>query len=229
MNDVADVDLSYAGDSVDGRGELRIAELRLRPFDRRLVGLDGGLKLRDLRVLGLDQLRSSPALIAQCRVAFEIGLRVRQLGLIAAAVRRRLVELRLIRTRIDDGEQIAGLYGLPFAEVDFCDLPLDLAADDHGVIGDDRAHALQINGYVVAGDGAGNDGSGWNRRRASRRRLGRKPMRDDESANDRGDRNCRNRGNDDLASHWMLPNRRFSKHRKTLTAPCCPLPDRAPG
>src|SRR5262249_46345371 len=31
MNDVADVDLSYAGDSVDGRGELGIAELRLRP------------------------------------------------------------------------------------------------------------------------------------------------------------------------------------------------------
>src|SRR4051812_23238944 len=31
MNDVADVDLSYAGYSVDRRGELRIAELRLRP------------------------------------------------------------------------------------------------------------------------------------------------------------------------------------------------------
>src|SRR3954447_11351063 len=31
MNDVADVDLSYACYSVDRRGELRIAELRLRP------------------------------------------------------------------------------------------------------------------------------------------------------------------------------------------------------
>ena len=40
MNDVADVDLPYAGHSVDGRGELRVAQLRLRPFDRRLVGLD---------------------------------------------------------------------------------------------------------------------------------------------------------------------------------------------
>src|SRR3981189_910329 len=31
MNDVADVDLSYAGHSIDRRSESRIAELRLRP------------------------------------------------------------------------------------------------------------------------------------------------------------------------------------------------------
>src|SRR5262245_56291345 len=134
MDDVADVDLSYAGDSVDGRGELRITELRLRPFDRRLVGLDGRVQLGDLSGLGLDQLRRSPALIAQCRVAFEIGLRVRELGLIAAAVRRRLIELRLITTRIDEGAQVAGCYRLPFARVDFCYMALALAADSHGVV-----------------------------------------------------------------------------------------------
>src|SRR5262249_3619523 len=96
MNDVADVDLSYAGDSVDGRGELRIAELRLRPLDHRLVGFDRSLQLRDLRGLGLDQLRSRPPLIPQGCIAFEIGLRVGELGLIPAAVGGRLVELRLI-------------------------------------------------------------------------------------------------------------------------------------
>jgi len=127
MNDVADVDLSYAGDSVDGRGELGVAQLRLLPFDRRLVGLDRRLQFFDLRLLRLDQLRSRPTLIPQCCIPFEIGLRVRELRLIATAVGGRLIEPRLIRTRIDDGEQIAGLYGLPFAEVDFCDLPLDLA------------------------------------------------------------------------------------------------------
>ena len=166
--------------TVDGRGELRVAELRLRPFDRRFVGLDCRVQLRDLRCLSLHQLRRSPALIAQCRVAFEIGLRVRELGLIAAAVRGRLIELRVIRTRIYDGQQIARVHGLPFAEVDFCDLPLDLAADDHGVVGDHCADALQIDRYIAAVDGAGNDRNGWDRRRLSSRRcLERKAMRDD--------------------------------------------------
>src|SRR5437588_12511841 len=171
MNDVADVDLPYAGDSVDGRGELRVAQLRLRPFDLRLVGLDCRVQLRDLRGLRLDQLRSGPALIAQGCVAFEVGLRVGQLGLVTGAVRSRLIELRLIRTRIDHGEQIAGLYSLSFGEVDFRDLPLDLAADDHRVVGDDRADALQIDGHVVAGDDAGNHRRGRDRRRLSGLRL----------------------------------------------------------
>src|SRR5262249_28968821 len=151
----------------------------------RLVGLDCGIELRDLRGLGLDQLRSGPAFIAQCRVAFEIGLRVRELGLIAGAVGVRLFELRLIWTRIDLGEQVAGLYALPLGEIDFCDLPLDLAADDHGIVGDHRADALQIDGYVVADDGTGNDWNGWDRRRARRGRrasggrLEGKAVRDD--------------------------------------------------
>src|SRR2546428_3307233 len=180
MNDVADVDLPYAGDSIDRRGELRVTELGLRPFDRRLVGLDGRLQLTDLRLLGLKQLRSGPALIAQRRIALEIGFGVRELGLIAGAVRVRLIELRLIRTRIDHGELVAGLYGLPFGEVDFCDLLLDLAADDHGVVGDHCADALQIDRHVAAVDGAGNDGNGWDRRRrASRGRLEGEPVRGD--------------------------------------------------
>ena len=118
-------------------------------------------------------------MIAQCGIALEIGLRVRKLGLIAAAVRGRLIELRLIRTRIDQGEQIAGFDTLPFGEVDFRDLTLDLASDDHGVVGDHRADALQINGYVVADDAAGNDGSGWDGRRRSRGRLEWIAVRDD--------------------------------------------------
>src|SRR6516225_1112465 len=231
MNDIADVDLSYAGHSVDRRGELRIAELRLRPFDRRLVGLDGRLQLLDLRLLGLDQLRSGPALITQRAIPFEIGLRVRQLSLIAGAVRVRLIELRLIRTRIDHGEQIAGLHGLPFGEVDFGDLPLDLAADDHGVVGDHRADALQIDRHVAAVDGAGNDGNGWDRRRGCRRRLGRKPMRDARAPT------IAARATAEIAKMMTLrriacsPCRRLriSKHRKTLTARYYRSPDTGPG
>ena len=65
VDDVADVDLSYAGDAVDRRGQPRIAELRPSPLDQRLVGLDGRLQLRHLRLLGFDQLRSGPALLPQ--------------------------------------------------------------------------------------------------------------------------------------------------------------------
>ena len=64
MDDVADVDLADAGHAVDRRSQSRVAELHLRGFDQRLVGLDRRLQLRDLRLLGLDQLRRRPALVA---------------------------------------------------------------------------------------------------------------------------------------------------------------------
>ena len=62
---------------------------------------------RQLRLLGIDQLRAGEALLCKRRVAVEIGLRIDQLRLIAVAVGDRLVELRLIGARIDLGEQIA--------------------------------------------------------------------------------------------------------------------------
>src|SRR5262249_25056075 len=230
MNDVADVDLPDASHAIDGRGELRVAQLRLRPLDRRLVRLDRRLQLRDLRGLRLDQLRSGPALVPQRGVTLEIGLRVRELGLVAAAVRVRLIELRMIRARINHGEQVAGLYGLPFGEIDFRDLSLDLAADDHGVIGDHRADTLQINWHIAAGDGARNHGDGWHHRRGRRCRLD-MPLRHADTGNDRGDGKRRNCGNDHLASHWSLPTRRLriSSHPKTFAARYCPSPDTEPG
>ena len=119
MDDVADVDLTHAGDAVDRRGQAGIAELDLRRFDERLVGFDGILQLRHLRLLGVDQLRGGPAFgSASCGVAIEIGQGVRKLGLIAIARGGHLIELRLIGTRIDLCEQVAGMHGLPFGEGD---------------------------------------------------------------------------------------------------------------
>ena len=48
--------------------------------------------------------------------------------------------------------------------------------DDNGEE-DDRLEFKKPKGVAV--DGAGNDGNGWDRRRGCRRRLGRKPLRDD--------------------------------------------------
>ena len=57
------------------------------------------------------------------RIASEIGLGVRELGLIAIARGGHLVELRLVGTRIDLREQVAGMHGLPFGEVDLTSCP----------------------------------------------------------------------------------------------------------
>ena len=127
VDDVADVDLTDAGDAIDRRGQARVAELNVRGVDQRLIGFDGALQLRHLRLLGVQQLRRGPALLLQRRVAVEIGQRIRELGLIAIAVCRQLFDLRLIGTRIDLREQIAGMDGLPLGEVDADDLALDLA------------------------------------------------------------------------------------------------------
>src|ERR1700681_4634235 len=60
-------------------------------------------------------------------------------------------------TRVDLREQVAGMHGLPFGEVDADDLSLDLAAHDDRVIGNDGADAGQIDRHVVLGDHSGDD------------------------------------------------------------------------
>ena len=92
-------------------------------------------------------------------VAVEIGLRVHELRLIAIARGGHLVDLGLVGPRIDLREQVAGMYGLPFGEVDADDLSLDLAAHDDGVIGDDGADAGQIDRHVVLSDRSATTGT----------------------------------------------------------------------
>ena len=52
--------------------------------------------------------------------------------------------LAFVRTGVPqvDATSKAGLYGLTFGEIDFRNLPLDLAAHDHGVVRDHRPDAL---------------------------------------------------------------------------------------
>ena len=63
MNDVPDIDLANAGNAVDWRDELRVAELHLRRLDQGIVPFDGVLKLGDLRLLGVGQLLRRPSLV----------------------------------------------------------------------------------------------------------------------------------------------------------------------
>ena len=152
MDDVADVDLAHAGDARDRRRQPRIAKLDVGLFDQRLVGLDGILQLRHLRLLGVEQLRRCISFALQLGVAIEIGQRIGELGLIAIAVGDHLVELGLIGARIDLREQVAGLDGVSLGKGDLGKLALDLAAHDVGVVGDHRADAAQVDRNVMCAD-----------------------------------------------------------------------------
>ena len=140
-----------------GDVSLRITKLYIRRFDERFVAFDRALQLRHLRLLGLDQLWRCIALISQFGIAIEISLGVRKLGLITIARGGHLVELGLVRPRIDLCEEVARIYGLPFGEVDADDLSLDLAVHDHRVVGDDRADPGQIDRHVMLSDHSGDD------------------------------------------------------------------------
>ena len=176
MNDVADVHLTHPGNPIDRRGQAGVAELDICRLDQGLVGFDGALQLRHLRRLCLDQLRGGPTFLAELGVAAEIGLGVCKLGLIAIARGRHLVDLRLVGPRIDLCEEITRMHGLPFIEGDLGDLPLDLAAHQHRVVGDDRTDAAQIDRHVLAADHTGDDGYRWYRRWRQRRSLDGRPM-----------------------------------------------------
>ena len=101
VDDVADIDLPYAGDPVDRRGQPGVVELHLGRFDQRLVGFDGALQLDTCAFWVSSSCGVASALGQQLVVAVEIGVRVCELGLIAIARGDHLVELGLIGTRID--------------------------------------------------------------------------------------------------------------------------------
>ena len=125
-------------------------------------------QLPDLRLLGFEQLRSGPALLPQCGVAGEIGLGVDELCLVALEIGRVLIDQRLVGTRIDLREQVAGMHGLAFGEVDADDLTLDLGAHDVGVVRDHRANAGKVDWHVMLGDRCSDD----RHRRWGRRGIG---------------------------------------------------------
>ncbi len=203
-DDVADIDLADADDAVDRRGQPRVAQLHVRGVDERLVGLDRALELRDLRLLRVQELRCGEALLFQRCVTVEIGLCVGELGLVAIAVRGELFDLRLIGTRIDLRQQIAGMDLLSFGEVDAGDLALDLGAHHDRVVGDHRPDAVQIDRHVMLGDRPGDDRSG--RRRGARRlSVSRRPQMSERKCATGDDDDCDADENEVLPSHGELP------------------------
>ena len=158
VNDVADVDLPDAGDARDRRCQPCITELDVGLIDERAVGLDRALQLRDLRRLRFHQLRRGIALVAELVIAGEIGLCIGELCAVALEIGGQLVDLGLVRARIDLREEVSRLDGLSLDKRDLGELALNLASNDVGVVGDDGTDAAQVDRHVLAGDGRGNHG-----------------------------------------------------------------------
>src|ERR1039458_2747929 len=85
-------------------------------------------------------------------VSRQIDLRVRQQHRITLELTLRLVERGEERTRIDEGEQFAGLDDLPFSEGDLDQRAVDLRMHRYG---GERGHGTQRidrNGYIAGAD-----------------------------------------------------------------------------
>ena len=169
VHDVSRIDQADSRAAVDRRDDARVVELRARVVDHRLIDLKLRGELIDRGALGVDRLLAREILGLQQRVAREIALRVRELRRIFRFGRDRLLERRLIRSRIDLRQQIPLMHGLAFGERDLLQLPVHARRHRHGVERLHRAEPLQVDRHVRVRDGGGVDRD--RRRRLLRRRI----------------------------------------------------------
>ena len=123
------------------RADRGVVEIDPGIVDLRLVRGDGGLKLADLRLLGVDALPAGEIAPRKIEIAGEIGARIDELRLDTLLVRLHLAQHRLEGARIDQCQHVASLDVLPFLEVDLDELAIDLRFHRRRVEGDDRAEA----------------------------------------------------------------------------------------
>ncbi len=90
----------------DRRDDAGVAEDGARVLDRRIVGFDLRLELRDERALGVDGLGGDDV-GGKAGVALEVALGVGELHLVQGLLGDGLIELRLEGDRIDLRQQVA--------------------------------------------------------------------------------------------------------------------------
>src|SRR5262249_41045685 len=126
-------------------------------LDHRLVRLHRALHLRDRRLLVLVALPALEPAWHQLAVALHVALCALQLRDILRRVGLRLVQRRLIWTRINQEQLVALLHLLPLLEDRRDDRAIAPALHVHGIDRLPRTDALHIDGHVLgAGDAGGN-------------------------------------------------------------------------
>jgi len=160
VNDVADIEKANPGDPVERGRQLGIAQLGLGIFDRRLIGFDRGLLLRDHRLLRGDLLLRRKSLLLQRDIPTEVDPPIFEMGLVAGEIGLGLVELGLIRARIELSQELAFFAELAVLEIDAEDLFRDHAADRRAVQRRDIANPSQDDREIARLDGRRNDRNG---------------------------------------------------------------------
>ena len=138
----------------DRRDDFGVAENCLRVVDRRLIEPHLRIELIDRRALRVALLGRRRIGRGKARVALQIEFRIREQRRVLRSFRDGLIVLRLIRRRIDFGEDIALRHVLPFLEPDLQQLAVDLRKHRDGVQRFRRADAVEINRHVRGFGGA---------------------------------------------------------------------------
>ena len=135
-----------------------VIKLDLGAVDAGRVGLDGGLKLADQGLLGVNALLGYD--VGQLKVARQIKFGVRQHRLVLRLFGLGLIQGGLVRAGVYLGEQIVGTDILPLFESHFDQLPVHSRGDGDGVEGLNGAQAVEINRDGFSHDGARGDRDG---------------------------------------------------------------------
>jgi len=147
-DEVTDLRLRNSGDAVDRRDDLREFQIELRLRDSRPGGGDGGL-IAEIRLNGIIELLLADHLLFRQRCQapdIDLGFAERRFGL--AELPLRLVERRLVGSRVDLEHKLAGLDERPFlirlAEQVAGDARLDLRVD----VAHERSDPFGIDRHV---------------------------------------------------------------------------------
>ena len=143
VNHIANVDKSHASAAVNRRFDVTIIEIDLS-------SLGGGLRF--LRVRHGSIVVLLRYYISRAQISLPL-----QRYLIQRGLRFCLVERRLIRLWIDNGQQIARFHILAFRKIDLHKRAIDSCVYGDGVKRLDRPQPVQIDRHILLLDLSGND------------------------------------------------------------------------
>jgi len=132
IDDIADVDLTKAGDARDRRLDGRVIDLCLRVGDGGVVGRELGCAV-NCATVGARGVGLLPGCeLAELGETLQIEIGVGQIGFILGLLGLGLIERCLVRPGVDLDQQVALVDQLPLLEGDLVDLTVDPGAHENG-------------------------------------------------------------------------------------------------
>ena len=138
-----------AGDAIHRRGDGGVAQLHLGQFERRLVGLDGGLQGIDGGAKTIERGGGNEALGEQVGVACEIGLGLVKLGPIARQIGLALLNLCLQCPCVKRHQRLAAAQMLAGRVLHADDLAVDPRLESHRRQGFGAPHHVEAQWHIA--------------------------------------------------------------------------------